>query len=104
MKINPIGIQSYQQVPKREDNAGAASYREAEANPVAIEPKSSAVGSNVAVKAKSGTYADSLSTEERRALELVFARFKDSGRFGVNGKADGEKAESGLGQLIDVKV
>ena len=101
MKINPVGIQSYQNVPKREDNAAGIPYREAEAASVSIEPKSTAQGSSVAVKAKSGNYADTLSTEERRALELVFARFKETGRFG---RTDGEKVEGGLGQLIDVKV
>lgn len=100
MKINPVGIQSYQQVPKRDENAAGVPYRD-EAASVSIEPKNASLASTVSVKAKSGDYAETLSTEERRALELVFARFKETGRFG---RVDGEKIESGLGQLIDVKV
>lgn len=101
MKINPIGIQSYQNVPRRDDAAQSVPYREAEAGAVAIEPKSTSLGSTVAVKAKSGDFADTLTTDERRALELVFARFKETGRLS---RTDGERIESGLGNLIDVKV
>ncbi len=103
MKINSIGIQSYQQLPKREDAAIAPQTREQEA-PVTIEPKKSQTSSTVAVRAKSGNYAETLTTEERRALELVFSRFKDSGRFNATGRIESEKAEIGLGQIIDVKV
>ena len=108
MKINQVGIQTYQQLG-RQDNArplNAEGGDETEsASPVSIEPKSVAPGSVLAVQAPSGTFADSLTTEERKALEMLFARFRDAGRFGANYKGNAETVdEIGLGRIVDVKV
>jgi hypothetical protein len=104
MKINSIGIQSYQHVPKRDEGTIAPQTREQDAASVTIEPKDSLTTSALAINAKTGNYGKTLTTEERRALELVFSRFKDAGRFSANGRIESEKAEIGLGQIIDVKV
>ncbi len=107
MKINPLGIQSYQQVNVREDKPAGRSSDSAsqtKSQAVSIEPQDLAP-SKVAVKASTGSYADYLSPEEKNALDLLFARFHDSDRFGAGYKADDSAAESGsLGKLIDVKV
>lgn len=104
MKVNSIGIQSYQQIPKRDDAAAQAAREQEQAATVTIEPKSPVSTSSLAIKSKSGNYADSLSNEERRAMELLFSRFKDSGRFGMNGRPETDNSDAGLGQIVDIKI
>lgn len=101
MKINPVAIQSYQQVERRDNQAANRAQQqqgEAVQSNVTIEPKES-TSSKLAVKGPSGTYADYLSPEEQKAMELLFSRFQETGRLGQN--AQDEKA---LGRMIDVKV
>jgi hypothetical protein len=105
MNINPVGIQSYQQINVREDNQTQKSQDSAaQAQAVSIEPQDLAP-SKVAVKASSGSYAQYLSPEEKNALDLLFARFQNADRFGPGYAENDPTAESGpLGKLIDVKV
>lgn len=101
MKINPVAIQSYQQVDRRDSQAAENAQRkqgEAVKPEVTIEPKEQ-LSSKLAVKGPAGTYADYLNKEEQKAMELLFARFQETGRLGQN--AQNEKA---LGRVIDVKV
>ncbi|HKK20141.1 MAG TPA: hypothetical protein VJ983_01610 [candidate division Zixibacteria bacterium] len=105
MNINPVGIQSYQQINVREDNQTQKSQDSAaQAQAVSIEPQDLAP-SKVAVKASSGSYAQYLSPEEKNALDLLFARFQNADRFGPGYTENDPSAETGpLGKLIDVKV
>jgi hypothetical protein len=106
MKINQIGIQSYQQV-NRQDQQNADQRRiTTQDSTVNIDPKSQPASSALAVKATSGNLMDSLSGDERKALEMLFSRFRDSGRFGNNYRpnADAKSEDSMLGQIVDVKV
>ena len=61
---------------------------------------------SLAVKAPEGSYAQYLSDAEKAALDMLFERFADTGRFGsAFTRSSGEAAESrALGKLIDVKV
>ncbi|HOD65405.1 MAG TPA: hypothetical protein PKM94_01830 [candidate division Zixibacteria bacterium] len=104
MKINPTAIQSYQQLVQRQPQRPDEQARPADAaRELTIAPQAAASGSDLAVKAPEGSYADFLTEAERAALELLFQRFGDSGRFGA--ALGGEAAESRvLGKLIDVKV
>ncbi len=110
MKVNPIGIQSYQQLNRRENQppaAGADQNRTKEtAEPVAINPQQDAASSRLAVKAPSGTYAEFLSVEEKQALDILFSRFQDSARFGpgYNEDATAGTEERELGNILDVKA
>lgn len=104
MKINSIGIQSYQQIPKRDEAVTPNPAQQEQAASVTISPKSAVEKSPLALKAKAGNYADSLTTEERRALELLFSRFKDPSRFSMNNRAETDTNDAGLGQIIDVKI
>ncbi|MFQ5499586.1 MAG: hypothetical protein ACE5FH_07930 [Candidatus Zixiibacteriota bacterium] len=107
MKINPVGIQSYQQLigQKRATEQPREQTAQNEvARDLSISPQEQA--SRVAVKAPSRTYAEFLSTEERRALEILFDKFQDSGRFGP-GYARGGATENDrerLGTILDVKA
>jgi hypothetical protein len=107
MKINPLGVQAYQQVAQ-ERQAPASSARTARTaeQQVTIEPQAPATRSALAVKAPSGSYARFLSAEERQALDLLFAKFSDTSRFGAGYAARTDDAEStaALGRLVDVKV
>jgi len=101
MKINPVAIQSYQQVDRRNSQASdAAQQKQGEAvkPDVTIEPKET-LSSKLAVKGPVGSYADYLSEEEQKAMELLFARFQETGRLGTSGQS-----EKALGRVIDVKV
>jgi len=108
MKINSIGIQNYQQLNRPDSNRPETADRRSGADspdPVLIQPQQAQPASTLAVKAPSGTYADALSPQERQALDLLFARFRESGRFapGVRGEAE-TTGEQGIGNIIDVKV
>lgn len=101
MKINPLGIQTYQQLTRRETPTPAAARQDdpaAARSTVAIEPKAQ-VSSKLAVNGPSGTYADFLTKEEQKAMELLFARFQESGRI-----ANATAEEKSLGRVVDVKV
>mgnify|MGYP001110121339 CR=1 FL=1 len=107
MKVNPIGIQSYQQLNRQNqpqtpvEKADDSSTKES----VLIEPQTSLKKSAVAVKGPSGNYAQYLSPEERQALDLLFSRYADSGRFGAGFEADKEAVDNPIvGSIVDVKV
>ncbi|MDX9858155.1 MAG: hypothetical protein RBT76_10210 [candidate division Zixibacteria bacterium] len=102
MKVNPLGIQTYQHLTRRD----SASQQPATSTPqaaaraeLAIEPQQS-LGSKLAVQGPSGSYAEYLSEAERKAMELLFARFQETGRF----TGSGGNARPTVGRLVDVKV
>jgi len=108
MKINPIAIQAYQHLNRQDkptslpaDPASGSSDKK-----VVIEPQSPANQSALAVRGPSGNYAQYLSSEERQALDTLFDKFRDAGRFGSGYQVDSEsgEAESPLGRVFDVKV
>ncbi|MCP4683879.1 MAG: hypothetical protein GY867_00370 [bacterium] len=107
MKINPVGIQSYQQLNRQNQPPAPAPKTEASSakEAVLIEPQTSLKKSAVAVKGPSGDYAKYLSTEERQALDLLFSKYADSSRFGAAFQAD-QSVDEGptVGSLVDVKV
>ena len=109
MKINPVNIQAYQQTVRRDQADKPASQVDqgvAARNTVGIDPQQQVGGSKLAVKAPSTTYADMLSPEERQALDMLFAKYRDGGRFGPAYQAGGEGPadEATVGRLVDVKV
>ena len=108
MKINPVAIQSYQQISKQNR---PVSHEDAEATRVAagtveIQPQEKDGSSKLAVKANVENYAKLLSPEEQQAMELLFGKFNDTGRFGAAYNADPTAADEPgpLGRIIDVKV
>jgi hypothetical protein len=107
MKVNPLGIQAYQQVghDRQSTAAGVKTPRAAEQK-VVIEPQAAVTRSALAVKAPSGSYAKFLSAEERQALDMLFAKFSDTSRFGSAYANKTEETESGgtLGRVVDVRV
>ena len=108
MKINPVAIQSYQQATRqnRPDQPTAQQTASQAPETVAIRPQDESQPSRLAVRATPGNYAQYLSSEERQALDLLFARFKDTGRFGsayTGGGVSTEEAAT-LGRTIDIKV
>lgn len=109
MKINPVGIQSYQQVDHRERPAGSAAGSEVKPNQdktVSIVPQSETAGSSLAVKAPRGSYTEFLTPEEKQAMDLLFSKYRNSERFGNGYQRDaGESAAmKSLGNVVDVKV
>jgi hypothetical protein len=106
MQVNPIGVQTYQQFNRQEnvaDKTDDAAVAKAEAKNVTIKPQDEMAPSRLAVKAPRGSYADNLTEAETRALDLLFSRFNEAGRFGP-GYADDEAAEKAVGNVIDLKV
>lgn len=109
MKINPVGIQSYQQVNHRERPAGTAVESEVKPNQdktVSSIPQSDASSSKLAIKALRGNYTDFLSPEEKQAMDLLFSKYRNSERFGGAYLRDaGDSAlQKSLGNVVDVKV
>lgn len=108
MQINPVGVQSYQQLNRQEKATTLTkeASQAAESKKVTIDPTDQASESRLAVKVPRGSYADNLSGAETRALDLLFGRFTDAARFGP-GYSDDTKSdatESGMGNVIDMKV
>lgn len=103
MKVNPVSIQSYQQIAQRDRTANNAQAIKSEEQSLTIKPEKSTVSSALAVKLPHSTYADYLSAEENQALEILFGKFRASGNFapGSNSNATDETA---VGKIIDVKV
>ncbi|MFQ5454450.1 MAG: hypothetical protein ACE5D6_09735, partial [Candidatus Zixiibacteriota bacterium] len=92
MKINPAGIQFYQQVNKQENqsvqqNSIAGKTHKIDKQ-ITITPHNKSSISKLAVKAGAGNYADFLTPQEKSALDILFSRFKDSERFGPGYKKD----------------
>lgn len=110
MKINPLGINSYQQVTGRDLNRQQALEPQTEkktAEPkISIPTTEEVQSSRLAVKVDSGTYADSLSAEERNALDLLFSRYADRSRFGraYNNDVNSDRDDAHLGNHVDLKV
>jgi len=107
MKINPVGIQSYQQLNRQNQSPVPAAKTEETGvkESVLIEPQSSLKKSAVAIKGPSGDYAKYLSTEERQALDLLFSRYADTSRFGAAFQAEQATDDAPtVGSLVDVKV
>ena len=108
MKVNPLGIQAYQQVNRSDRQPSNATLRTSQTadQSVVIEPQSTASKSALSVKAPSGSYSKFLSTEERQALDLLFTKFSDATRFGSAYAADSDEVAGTeqLGRLVDVKV
>ncbi len=111
MSINPVGIQSYQQTIKRDNPTAQPDFKGPEttgqtpAN-LKIEPQERGVESSIAVTPSSATFAENLSVEEKKALELLFGRFRDTERFGpgYTAKATVADDKGALGKLVDLKA
>ncbi|UCC43436.1 MAG: hypothetical protein JSU65_09855 [Candidatus Zixiibacteriota bacterium] len=108
MKINPVAIQSYQQISRqnRPDSQEDTVAADQAARTVEIQPQDHDSSSKLAIRADVKNYAELLSPEEQQALELLFGKFNDTGRFGAAYNADptssGESRH--VGRIIDVKV
>ncbi|RKX22346.1 MAG: hypothetical protein DRP35_02140 [Candidatus Zixiibacteriota bacterium] len=109
MKVNPVGIQAYEQLVQRDKQTnlteGAKSQKQ-QASKVSIEPQSELTKSELAIKAPSGSYAEYLTPQEKQALDLLFGKFRENGKLGVgyskNSNNDNETTH--LGSVVDVKV
>lgn len=111
MKINPLGIQSYQQVEKRDNSAAQTALDNLKTQEktvetkVKLDPQDRLTGSKLSVQAPKGSYADMLSVEERQALDLLFNKFKDSERFGAGFDISKPAInKQTVGNLVDIKV
>ncbi len=111
MSINPVGIQSYQQTIRRDRPAAEPGFQgpettgQAPAN-VKIEPQERGAESTIAVNPSSETFAENLSVDEKKAMELLFGRFRDVERFGpgYTAKATVADEKATLGKLVDLKA
>lgn len=109
MKINPLGVQTYQQLA-RKDQADTVSKDtkavESGNRMAAITPQSETSGSRISISAAKGSFSEQLSAEERQALEILFTRFKQTDRFGPSYRSQSAPPNetSTLGGMLDVKV
>jgi len=109
MKINPVGIQSYQQLTGHDRAASRpeSGPKTDKADPrVSITPHDTERVSALAVKPTGSDFSQFLSDEEKSALELLFNRFKDQDRFGAGYRNDTQSTmrQGNLGSVVDVKV
>ncbi len=109
MKINPIGIQSYQRLERRDGPANRLSVNrevpKADSS-VTFSPQEVGKGSRLAVKAPNVSSEEFLTSSERKALQLLLSRFNDVTQSEL---AHQRATEVGggrvtVGSIIDVKV
>ena len=110
MKVDTIGINSYQQLTGQETNRQKGTENSEELaqaqKTVTIPVQEQSESSRLAVKAPSGSYAEFLSPEERNALDLLFSRYSDRAAFNrdYSPKSNNNENDSHLGNTIDLKV
>jgi len=100
MKVNSIGINTYQQLnDKQQVNRrpleNSQTKPAAKIGKVNIPVQSDKVGSDLAVKLPGENYMEMLSAEEKEAFEMVFKKFNGS---------SGASGQNGLGRFVDVKL
>ena len=108
MKVNPVAIQTYQQLVQQQPRQAETEPQADRAGRPAVEsPRDTATlsagTSRLAVKGPSGTYADYLTPEEKEALDVLFSRYRGN-RFARTDSADSPAEPPALGQVIDIKV
>jgi hypothetical protein len=109
MKINPIGVQSYQRLTQTGQPPRAVPGNESPAGSdraVTIAPHTNRLSSLLAVTMPNAGKADALPPRERAALQLVLKQMHHTQPYGPgygNG-AEGSAASVSLGRIIDVKV
>ena len=108
MKVNPVGIQAYEQLVQRDKHTNLAEntkVQNQEVSKVSIKPQSELTKTKLAVKAPSGSYAEYLNPQEKQALELLFGKFRENGKFGTGYSKDSNSSDTAhLGSVVDVKV
>lgn len=101
MKINPLGIQSYQSPVPGKPQVDQKPAVNGGDHKVVVTPQPEGTKSALAVKATPTDFGSLLTEPERKAMKALFARFKENGRTGLN---TGAESERGLGQIVDIKV
>jgi hypothetical protein len=105
MKINPIGINAYQEMTGH----AQASRKPAVANQAELIQKPGKInipgridktGSDISIRLSGQDYAEMLSPEEKQALELLFEKYGDKRGMPNSGTIN----PSGLGTFVDVKL
>lgn len=106
MKINSIGIQSYQHQTQPSDLAARRAEQSTAAEvekKITLDPQSRIDGSRISVKA-SGANSDYLTKAERKALDLIFSKFADNGRFQLGGNGASAEPQKLVGRTLDIKA
>ncbi|MEE8577080.1 MAG: hypothetical protein V3T31_07470 [candidate division Zixibacteria bacterium] len=108
MKINPVGVQAYQQLSQRPARAEEAADRSiiqsgkgATVKDISITPQVDAT-SALSVAGPKGNYGDFLTEKEQKALKMLFEKYDYSSRVGQS--AGSEDRADALGRVVDVKV
>lgn len=109
MKINAVGIDAYRQTVSeaqvnRKSSSADNQAQTTKSDKVQIPGQGDNIGSRLAVQLKKGTFMDMLSEEEKRALEMVFEKFRS---LEINGKSydnNGASKRANLGNIVDVKL
>ncbi len=107
MKINQLGIQSYQTINKPDVQpryTERIAEQQKSADTITLTPQSEAAGSQLAVRARGNGYADLLTPTEKTALELLFAKYQERAQNNATyGAGANSNPDAGLGVLLDVK-
>ena len=107
MKVNSIGIDTYRQTMNKPavDNKPVADGKSQvnAGQKIEIPGQPDKISSSLAIKLKSGAFADMLSAEEKEAIELLFAKYQNGNR-GSAYSSDGAASQAHLGNVVDVKL
>jgi len=109
MKINSIGIEAYRQITNdsqvnKKSGSAENKMQTDRADRIQIPGQGDNIGSRLAVQLKKGSFIDMLSGEEKRALEMVFEKFRSLEIDGRSYDGKGTPRKSNLGNMVDVKL
>jgi hypothetical protein len=84
----------------------AYSQPERSAETVSIRPQPEKAVSALAISAPKGSFSEFLSVDEKKALDMIFAKYNDPSRFGqaYNRDSSATTETATVGRIIDVKV
>lgn len=108
MKINPIGINAYQQVARTSKTAQQqnAATQAAEQTKLRIQPQNPQAPSRLAIKPHLSNIDATMTTAERNALENLIKIVNEKGTLNAGYSRDNRTVENpeAVGNFIDVKV
>lgn len=109
MNINAVGINAYRQLDTdnqtaRRQNAEQTTNSTTAREQVEITGQAAKTGSALGVKINRGAFEDILTTQEKEALEMVFAKFRSAAALTSTYERDGHNDKSPLGTMVDVTL
>jgi hypothetical protein len=109
MKISAVGINAYRQITNDAQANKKATMADGQGqtnkvDQIQIPGRENDIGSKLSIQLQKGSFIDMLTTEEKKALEIVFEKFRDLNIDSKQYNNNGTTKRSTLGNVVDVKL